>query len=125
MKRSSDGTSIANDKVHAFLYGRLYERIKTQCDGFAESIGASGQEIASRMGALLSGSQEIWELLGPSDSVQLRSNPTKRIKRKRSKVEMGDKSRKKPRISPWAKFDTPAKRSKEMARRLALRKKAA
>lgn len=124
MKRSDDnGTSTTHEKENlAFLYGRFYERIKAQCDGFAESLSTSGQEIALGMGALLSGTKEIWQLLGPSNSVQLRSSPTKRVKGKRSKVEVGNRPRKAPRISPWAKFDTPAKRSKEMARRQAVRK---
>lgn len=126
------GTSSFSTET-AFLFGRLYERIAAECQGFAESIGLPRHAVADRMGALLIGA-EIRHVLGESDSLQLRRSSPAKSKRKRPPVEVGIRPRKEPRkigrppkktgLAAWWGRMTPAERSAEMKRRLALRKAA-
>ena len=110
--------------------GCQYEHIKTELEGFATSLQIPGSEVITGMGAILSGSKEIWQILRPSDSVLVRMDSVKRSKTKRQRVESSNKSRKialKPKYAMkryWARM-TKEERSAEMARRRTISKKKA
>lgn len=127
MKEKRDGASV----TYGIAIGTFYSHIKEGIRGFAESSGISEEDITTWIIVLLS-SDSGREILRSKDRMpgpNLFKKTTESPKR-RSKVAVAEQSSrttpaKKNKISPWAKFNTPLKRRREMARRLAMRQKKA
>lgn len=124
MKEKRDGASV----TYGIAIGAIFARLLDQAKVYAGYTGLSEDELTNWLGELFSG-HKSGEVLRSENRVPSLSKKTTKSTKRKSEVEVASESRRTPpakknKISPWAKFNTPLKRRKEMARRLAMRKAA-